>query len=149
MTGREIVDRWTQSYGTLEQLGEMIDAAIGGAPAYTPSGYSDREALKLFGGVGTERLEALIDVAVRWDAAHEAFSAVGDAVDQYPGEDFLSGMKTHVANIMKRCRGATKDSLRGVLESLDALENEVNGASEHGREILQEIGKALDGEVRL
>lgn len=104
------------------------------------SNLSAREHLRLNGTIPAEMLESLLDKEEKLQTISGIEAHLSEAKACFPAEDFLEPIRQALQELHKNLRGANREKLGGILESLDDLAQCVFNESDYGRD---ELRKAL------
>lgn len=100
------------------------------------------EELRLTGTVTGERLNNLLDQETQLTALKDVAPHIQEALGQFPAEDFLEEHKTRLVMLAKNMRGANKEALQAIIETLDDISMTTFYASDYGsNELRQALGK--------
>ena len=105
------------------------------------SNLSAREHLRLNGQVPADMLETLLDRADALESLGGLDAHLSEANGCYPAEDFIEPVRWQIQDLHTSLRGANREKLGGILESLDDLAQCIFNESDYGRD---EIRKALN-----
>ena len=105
------------------------------------SNLSAREHLRLNGQVPADMLETLLDRAGALESLGGLDAHLSEANGCYPAEDFIEPVRWQLQDLHTSLRGANREKLGGILESLDDLAQCIFNESDYGRD---EIRKALN-----
>lgn len=104
------------------------------------SSLSAREHLRLNGHVPADMLETLLDRADALDSLGGIDAHVSEAKACFPAEDFIEPIRQELQELHKNLRGANREKLGGILESIDDLAQCVFNDCDYGQD---ELRKAL------
>ena len=105
------------------------------------SSLSAKEHFRLNGQVPVDMLETLLDRADALESLGGLDAHLSEAKGCFPGEDFIEPVRWQLQDLHRSLRGANREKLGGILESLDDLAQCIFNESDYGRD---EIRKALD-----
>lgn len=103
------------------------------------------EHFRMNGTLSEARCLELIDLSEQAPIYKDAITKIGEAIGQFPAEDFTSDISDRLHNIAKRLRGNSKSNLLSVIEALDDLTQCTFYATEYGRSELHGALKILEG----
>jgi len=89
------------------------------------------------------RLEAAIDAKDDMLDSSDVAITVGEAVAQYPAEDFLDPIIDRINTLSKKLSGDNRDELNSISEALFDLAGETSRAAEYGADELNKLIKDL------
>lgn len=107
---------------------------------------SDTEYYNLHGSLDSSRIENLLSLSDKMDGAdsvHTIGVYADDAAAQYPAEDFASDIKSRLQSLHSNLRGANRETLAGIMESLDDLLQCQFYATEEGLDNIKKIQKIV------
>lgn len=110
---------------------------------YTCYNLTPREQFRMNGQLSPETTEELLDNAEALLKAEGASAQVQEALGCYPGEDFLAGLIDSLQTLSKRLRGDNRESLLGLIEQAEDLQQCVFNEGDYGRSELREALKTL------
>ena len=105
------------------------------------SSLSPKEHFRLNGQVPGDMLETLLDRADALETLGGLDAHLSEANGCFPAEDFIEPIRWQLQDLHRSLRGANREKLGGILESLDDLAQCIFNESDYGRD---EIRKALD-----
>ena len=105
------------------------------------SSLTPKEHFRLNGQVPVDMLETLLNRADALESLGGLEAHLSEANICFPGEDFLEPIRCELQELHKTWRGANREKLGGILESLDDLAQCIFDESDYGRD---EIRKALN-----
>ena len=105
------------------------------------SSLSAKEHFRLNGQVPEDMLETLLDRAGALESLGGLDAHLSEANICFPGEDFLEPIRWELQELHKTLRGANREKLGGILESLDDLAQCIFNESDYG---IDELRKALN-----
>ena len=105
------------------------------------SNLSAREHLRLNGQVPADMLETLLDKEEMLNSITGIEAHLSEANICFPAEDFLEPIRWQLQDLHRSLRGANREKLGGILESLDDFAQCIFNESDYGRD---ELRKALD-----
>jgi len=111
------------------------------------SSLTPTETFRMYGSLTRRQIEDLLgkDEALRELEGIDAH--IDEAMCQYPAEDFLESIKTRLHELSKKLRGDNKDTLNGIIESLDDIAQCTFYAADYGRDELQKARNAIDASL--
>ena len=109
---------------------------------YLNSNLTAEESLRLYGRLSRSMVEDLLERSQGLEDAQGAEAHIQEAMAQFPAEDFLSPIIERLNELRKNLRGANKEELGCIIESLDDLAQCTFNAVDYGRD---ELRKALEG----
>lgn len=89
------------------------------------------------------RLRVAIDSKEGWLDGSDVAIAVGEAIANYPDEDFLDPIIDRINNLTKRLRSENANELKLISEALFDLSTQTVRAAEYGTEQLNNLIKDL------
>ena len=105
------------------------------------SNLSAKEHFRLNGQVPEDMLETLLDRAGALESLGGLDAHLSEAKGCYPAEDFIEPIRWQLQELHKTLRGANREKLGGILESLDDLAQCIFNQTDYGRD---ELRKALN-----
>lgn len=98
------------------------------------------EHLRYNGEIPKDKLDELFDSQAKLQGLSGVDAHMSEAMAQYPAEDFLSDAISRLQTLAKNLRGGNKDTLNGIIESLEDVAQCTFNAADYGRD---ELRKAL------
>lgn len=108
---------------------------------FVPHNATAEEEYRLTGKVTGERLERLLDRSEALSRLSDMDALIEEGMSQYPSEDFLFDAIERLHELAKRLRGDNKETLIGIIESLDDIAQTTFYDADYGR---GELKKALE-----
>lgn len=102
------------------------------------SNLSAREHLRINGQVPADMLESLLDKEEKINSIAGIEAHLSEAKSCFPAEDFLEPIRWELQELHKNLRGANREKLGGILESMDDLAQLVFNESDYGRDELKQ-----------
>lgn len=104
--------------------------------------HEERERLAFIAGhtTGAQLLGELSDSVAMLEAADDAEAYVREAYGSFVAEDWLADQLADLRTIAKRMRGANRDELEALAQSIEDARDQQAQSSEYG---LEQLGKAL------
>lgn len=102
-----------------------------------------REQLKLHGRLSERQLEDLIDWHEDTSEVASVDACLQEARGQYPAEDFLSDAIERLHKLAKNLRGDNRQTLVGIIESLDDVAQCTFNAADYGRAEIRKAESAI------
>lgn len=104
------------------------------------SNLTHAEYFRLYGSLTEERIQELLDLEATAPKVESAIVHIQEGMAQFPAEDFLEPIKQRLLELEKNIRGANKETMKGIIESLDDLAQCTFYGADAGRD---ELRKAL------
>ena len=105
------------------------------------SSLTPKEHFRLNGQVPADMLETLLDRADALESLGGLDAHLSEAKGCFPGEDFIEPVRWQLQDLHRSLRGANREKLGGILESLDDLAQCIFNQTDYGRD---ELRKALN-----
>lgn len=102
------------------------------------------EHFLLYGTLTERRCLELIALSEHVCDLSDAVIKVREGMGQFPAEDFLSDVQEKLNKLRDKLRGDNKDTLSGILESLEDIAQCTFNASDYGRSELKDAIKIMD-----
>lgn len=99
----------------------------------------------MYGKVSKKQLEQLVDLDAKALNFAEAKGHIEEGMTQFPAEDCLQGIKDRMV-ALSRCmsKSANRNELLSIIEALGTVEQELQQASEYGKEKCGEALKEME-----
>ena len=104
---------------------------------------SAAEYYRYNGTLTSEHIEDLLSIEARLEQVKGIDAYIGEAMAQFPAEDFLSDVENRLQELCKRLRGDNRETLKDIIESLSNVAQCEFNSTNYGRDELRKARVAI------